>query len=343
MSSYKDFLNYIICENPTENCFFLECQLCPGIDHLKNLLRTILLERKDIKFSQWVTSPKTTLEKMIMTSDDFINYFSKKLLILLPHAYIAEQQAQFSRTLKENLKEGEFLVDVDFAENYEFTIQDAAPGFHWNNDAVTIYNIVIYYKKRNVVNHRSLVIVSDCMSHDAVAVYTYHQHLISFLNDEFSVVNKIYYFSDGAPQRYKNYKNVQNLLHHFYDYGVHAKWHYHPTAHGKGPCDGLGASVKRAARKASLQAPASSAILTCQELYNWLSTSGRMKTIDFKYSPQQEYQRNLRSSVLKTRFGIKSRVTNLQEKHCLIPMFETRQIRAKAFSASANYEDNLLD
>jgi hypothetical protein len=34
-----------------------------------------------------------------------------------------------------------------------------------------------------------------------------------------------------------------------------AKWHFSVTSHGKGACDGVGGTIIRLARKASLQNP----------------------------------------------------------------------------------------
>jgi hypothetical protein len=40
---------------------------------------------------------------------------------------------------------------------------------------------------------------------------------------------------------------------HSSDHGVSAEHHYFSTAHGKGPCDGIGAIVKRASKNSSIQ------------------------------------------------------------------------------------------
>ena len=60
------------------------------------------------------------------------------------------------------------------------------------------------------------------------------------------------------------------------------------TAHGKGPCDGLGVTVKRDATRASLQSGDNNHILTAEDLFNWLSTTGRMPSISFKYFTTNE-------------------------------------------------------
>ena len=44
-----------------------------------------------------------------------------------------------------------------------------------------------------------------------------------------------------------------NLLYHKKDFGLEAAWTFSATGHGKGPCDGIGATVKATATRAALQ------------------------------------------------------------------------------------------
>ena len=106
------------------------------------------------------------------------------------------------------------------------------------------------------------------LQHDSIAVYEFHKILIEFLKSSFSVVKKIFYFSDEARQQYKNYKNAINIVYHKADFNVEAEWHFFATAHGKGSCDGLGATVKRGAIRASLQSEDNNHIFSAEDLFN---------------------------------------------------------------------------
>lgn len=53
--------------------------------------------------------------------------------------------------------------------------------------------------------------------------------------------------SDGCAEQYKNKKNFKNLCLHLKDFGIEADWHFFPTSHGKGVCDGFGGTIKRMA------------------------------------------------------------------------------------------------
>ena len=167
-------------------------------------------------------------------------------------------------------------------------------------------------------------------------MYGFNKILIEFLKSCFPVVNKIFYFSDGARQQYKNFKNCINLAYHQQDFQIEAEWHFFATAHGKGPCDGLGATVKRGATRASLQSGDNNHILTAKDLFNWLSTTGRMPSISFKYFTTNEY--NSCSRFLNKRFQSKTRINNLHHQHCLIPLGDG-VVRAKTFSLSVEYND----
>ena len=43
-----------------------------------------------------------------------------------------------------------------------------------------------------------------------------------------------------------------NLCYHKEDFWVQAEWHFYATSHGKGPCDGIGGTVKCLAAMTSL-------------------------------------------------------------------------------------------
>lgn len=85
-----------------------------------------------------------------------------------------------------------------------------------------------------------------------MAVHLFQTALIRFLLSSFQIINKIYYFSDGASGKYKNKKNFMNLCHHEDEFKIKAEWHFYATSHGKGPCDGVGGTIKRLAARASL-------------------------------------------------------------------------------------------
>lgn len=60
-------------------------------------------------------------------------------------------------------------------------------------------------------------------------------------------------FSDGAPSHFKNHSNMINLIHHKNDFDIEASWTFCASGHGKGPSDGIGATVKSSANRSILK------------------------------------------------------------------------------------------
>lgn len=141
-------------------------------------------------------------------------------------------------------------------------------------------------------------------------------------------VKTIRYFSDGAASQYKNYKNLDNLIHSHSDFGVHAEWHFFATSHGKSPCDGIGGTVKRLAARASLQSCTTHHILTPQELYQWAEKY--INGIKFFFVPQSQVERQRRSQ--EARFSKAKKVPGIRSHHCFVPTC-TGQLRMYRISS----------
>lgn len=329
-------MNFVICEkNKTErnsDCYLGTCKDCPGIGRLKTYMTQIFEDQEitEIIYPQWVNTPQTILKNIVDNDVDFISTFCEQVKNVLPHDFIAKKQSAYYKDLKNKLEEGHFLVSMDFSENYAFIAQNAPPGFHWFNNQATVFVSYYYYKdaESGKIESKGFVVISDNRTHDAVAVYTFMQLLIKHLKNNFSL-KKIDYFTDGAPQQFKNFKNVINLYNHAKDFKVAATWNFFPTAHGKGASDGVGGSVKRAAAKASLRLPPTEQILSPEALYNWLENNGNFKNVDFAFSPKSDYDKNVEK--LKKRFENASQVKDIKKFHCINPLSNGR-VECKVYS-----------
>lgn len=328
--TYKHCLPKMLCNPPSVDCNMNDCVQCPGESEIRSILEKAFEENlvDKITFRQWLYVDRCNLETIEKPSSEFIDILCEKLQVLVQHDFIAKQQTSFMNQLKENLKESEFLITLDFSENYSMVVQDEAQSYHWASGHATVHPFVIYYKENTKVAHTNFVIISDCLEHNTVAVYTFQKKLIEFLTAKFETVpKKLYYFSDGCAAQYKNKKNFSNLCHHLEDFDIEAEWHFFATAHGKGPCDGLGGTVKRLAAKASLQRPYESQILSAVQLYDWAIKN--ISGIHFTFSTQEDH---IESEIFLTeRFKLSSTIKGTQKFHSFIPKSATK-IAVKYFS-----------
>lgn len=140
-----------------------------------------------------------------------------------------------------------------------------------------------------MLENTNFIIISSCLVHNTVAVHLFHKHLHIFLKKNFKKdPQKIIYFSDGYAGQFKNKKNYVNLCYHKADFGCDAEWHFFATSHGKGPSDGLGGTVKREVRKASLQRPLDNQITTPQLLFDWCQIN--LKNCNFVYLSEDDHR-----------------------------------------------------
>ena len=123
-------------------------------------------------------------------------------------------------------------------------------------------------------------------------------------------------------------KKILNLCYHKTDFGFQAEWHFYATSHGKGPCDGIGGTVKCLAAKASLQRTYNSQIMTPRQLFNWAVQN--IERVHFKYCTIDDYRRE--EVFLEERLELFLYVT--QKLHCFIPLSNTK-ILTKTFSNSS--------
>lgn len=87
----------------------------------------------------------------------------------MKRAYIADQQAEFFKSLETKLEPGtEAIVLLHFSENYNFVMQDEIQSFHWNPAQdlspyhCSKYLLPIAYLKNIATNETENVNVQRC-------------------------------------------------------------------------------------------------------------------------------------------------------------------------------------
>ena len=173
------------------------------------------------------------------------------------------------KDVKQSLSESEAVIQLDFSENFSFVVQDEIQSYHWENIQCTLHPIVTYMKKDDQTVSDSACILSDHKSHSTAAVHYFLSVYMPYLITKCPSLEKVHYFTDGCGGQYKNKYNLTNLCFHKQDFKIQAEWIFFATTHGRSACDGIGGTVKRLTRKASLQTPVSDQILTLDAIYSY--------------------------------------------------------------------------
>ena len=88
---------------------------------------------------------------------------------------------------------------------------------HWTRAQATIFTIHIKVSKGN---HHSIAIINDYLEHDVEFVPVAQNVIVDYIQSLYFGVKKLNYVCDGAPQHFKNNKNIFNLTYHYIDFEV---------------------------------------------------------------------------------------------------------------------------
>ena len=144
---------------------------------------------------------------------------------------------------------------------------------------VSLHTMVAYLPSNCDKTKQCFVAVSGSLQHNAAAVYCILQKCIPLLKEDEPNLRCIHYLTDSPTSQYRNKTIFQILCSHEEEFGVSARWHYLECGHGKGPCDGLGASVKRTADMSVKQGKIT--IQGADDFVRWANTND--KTSKVKY------------------------------------------------------------
>jgi hypothetical protein len=320
--SYHDLLDYSVCSIEKEACMMQLCEECPreeGVMGFLELLPSVQSAPNEISYKQWVTVDRCALLDVVEPLHEYLSSLSKKISSLARHHFVAKQQSQYFKHLKESLPlESEAIIVGDFSENYSFIVQDAAQGFHWENSQCTVHPFVVYHKTIDQeLSHFSVCFLSPVIKHNTIMVYTFIEKLLTYVKSKCSQLKKVHYFSDGCAGQYKNKYNFTNLCYHEEDFGLACEWNFFATSHGKNACDGIGGTVKRATARASLQRTTNMQILTPEDMFNFCEDklSDKIKYFFVTESELEDAQKRL-----EPRFKDSTTISGTQKLHRFVPL-----------------------
>ena len=316
------FMDRIVCDINAYDCMMKKCVRCPGIASLRLQIVQLIGDRTTVRYKSWVSTDRTMLENKECNVSVFIDTFLQKIDGLTIHHFVAKQQSKFCREMKQNLLPEDCLIQGDFSQNYSMFVQDSTQSSFFNPvGQATIHPFIVYANISGKITPHSIAVISDCNVHNTVAVHSFLRPVLNYVKELCPIVKNVNYFTDGAASQYKNYKNIANLIHHFEDFGLNAEWHYFATSHGKGPCDGTGGTIKRLARRKSLQSINNSSedIQTPVALFEFANSN--IENIKFFYVSTEDIKAN--EEHLVKRFESAKTLPGTQSFHKFKPLNST--------------------
>lgn len=264
-SNPNDLINSLCC--PKLECLIKRCGACK--DKVVSYQEfdnndSIAYKKWENKMSTYITKgkeqQKRIIAKITLTKlpTEAIRDLEQMIPIFLKHEGIRRWQFHAIKELKQNLKETEAIIHIDFSENYAMKYESEVQSFHFggSRQELTLHTAVIYYRdSTNTVTSKSFCTVSESKRHDSAAVWAHIVPLLEFVETVNKDIDNLHFLSDSPSSQYRN-KTMFYAIAKMYWYFHRLKlitWNYFESAHGKGAADGVGAVLKRTADAAVAQ------------------------------------------------------------------------------------------
>ncbi|KAJ8676282.1 hypothetical protein QAD02_012069 [Eretmocerus hayati] len=259
-NSPDKILSKLLCEHRTDECFKRECVVCK---HNDIQVETSHVEDGVFNYYQWITEKEDRIsaktkkgievqltKKVMMTSrmSNVVHLFNETLKNFIAHEYRIFHQHNFWKNLKNGITLAVLLFILDFSQNWLCKCLTEVHSFHFgaSRQQFSLHTGMAYSGLFN----EGFTTISECLRHDAVAIMTHLKPILDHYLAKLPNVTELHVLSDGPTTQYKNrfavYVITQFLLNLFPQI-ARFTWNFSEAGHGKGPADGIGAAVKRAA------------------------------------------------------------------------------------------------
>ncbi|KAJ8669858.1 hypothetical protein QAD02_001117 [Eretmocerus hayati] len=249
----------LICETRSTDYYSRECRECQDKEITFNTekspelvsfnkWKTVTETRTSIKSKKEITVTVPRKETLTCTVEELIRYFLSERKVFMKHEMRVYHQEKTSRARNESLGNNVCSVVTDFSQNYLSKYNQEWHRVHFGagREQYSIFTGVLYTESFK----QGFVSASASTRHDASAILAHLFEILDYYLDKFPLITDLDMKSDGPSSQYKNktfFFLLTQLLPLRYKQIKRLTYNYSESGHGKGPADGIGATVKRAA------------------------------------------------------------------------------------------------
>lgn len=271
----------LCCDTKVKACMYRECISC----RKKSLTHTQMTSETGVTWwYQWLTKKedyekekdgkreKITVTKTVKQRCEgrtmhLLEDFEKEMKDeVCKHLFNIQHQYTQLQCLHRSLKDDEVILHIDYAENWQCKYAKEVQQVHFgaSHRQTTLHNAVLY----TTDNTQTFCALSPSMKHDPAAIWAQLEPVLQFLKVNHPRVQKLFFISDGPTMQYRGKKNFYLMSTIPFQMGFSAvNWSFLEAGHGKGPADGVGATIKR---MADSQVARGTDIPTAKALYDTL-------------------------------------------------------------------------
>ena len=253
----KTVIEKFKCDIKNKSCMYNECIKCqvdfviPDNTNNKSYYFqwiTLKVSREGKRgkiFNVTITSKK----KIECTVTEMIQKFNLTVPVFLKHSYDTWHQYKAVQDIESNLPLNHVKLVIDFSQNYICKYASEIQSVHFGASKVqiTLHSGVFSYRDKNdnKVKCISFCTVSECLRHDAPAIWAHIQPVFSLIMKTVPQINALHFQSDGPSTQYKNKTNFELFQQHCIKLELEsASWNFTTPGHVKSKADGAGGTVK---------------------------------------------------------------------------------------------------
>ena len=208
-------------------------------------------EKRKIKVGKNIEEKDVTIvvkEEETGNLSQLIDLFESQIRRYMKHIYIVRSQFNYYKQRRDNLKEDECLLHVDFSENYVCKLHAGIHGTHFGASKKQLsLHTGVYYTAQE---RKTFCTVSESLQHGPFAIWAHMKPILNTLRKQYPEINKIEIFSDGPTTQYRQKGNFYLFNTELKNFGfTQSVWNFFGSGHGKGIPDSVGGTLKRTADK----------------------------------------------------------------------------------------------
>lgn len=183
-------------------------------------------ESEHVTYSKW-TRVEKKIQKITVTEEreDCINSWKESLKSLKQHIYRKRAQASVLIETKNNLQEGDVLMQVDYSESYKNNEQDEIQSAYFGHSCFSIFTACCYYVSEEGGSMKCpITITSESSDHSRIAAFSCINKLLNVMKEKVKPIKKLIIWSAGMGAQFRS-RFVFMLLSTL-DHSIDLEWHY---------------------------------------------------------------------------------------------------------------------
>ena len=124
----------------------------------------------DLEYYEWAKVRRKRKVVKSVDVEEAIGLFNEHVKILQTHIFVKRTQNTHYNRLKENLKTNEFIIHVDYNENYKDKEQDEIQSAYFRDNSFSIFTASCYTRGIDgTLLNKNFTVTSEATGHSQIA------------------------------------------------------------------------------------------------------------------------------------------------------------------------------